>query len=99
MNLSHRSQMQSVTVTLPKEIIKEADALFPDMDISALTLQLLGKYIRHQKNKHLKKQYTQYYQSLTDEDRAEEKELLSDFSALDREVNAFIEAEEINGSS
>ena len=90
---------QSIVLKLPAQIAKEAEALFPRMDLNALTLMLLEKYLRHQKRKLLAQQYRQYYQTLSDEDRAEEKQIVADFAALENEVNAFIEAEEINGGS
>ena len=99
MNASSEMRTQSIILTLPAQIIKEADSLFPRVDLGALTVMLLEKYLRHQKRKLLAQQYRQYYQTLADEDRAEEKHMLTDFAALENEVNAFIEAEEANGSS
>ncbi|MCI0691720.1 hypothetical protein L0337_06885 [candidate division KSB1 bacterium] len=90
---------QSIVLKLPAQIAKEAEVLFPQMDLNALTLMLLEKYLRHQKRKLLAQQYRQYYQTLSDDDRAEEKQMLADFATLEDEVNAFIEAEEVNGGS
>ena len=99
MNLSTEARTQSIILTLPAQTIKEADSLFPRIDLGALSLMLLEKYLRHQKRKLLAQQYRQYYQTLADDDRSEEKQLLADFAALENEVNAFIEAEETNGGS
>lgn len=99
MNSFAEPHAQSISLTLPAEIVKEANSLFPQMDLRALTLKLLEKYLRHEKRKLLAQQYQQYYHSLTDEERTEEKELLADFAVLDGAVNAFIEAEEADGSA
>ena len=85
-------------MTLPAEIVKEADALVPHLDLAALSLSLLEKYLRHQRRKLLALQYQKYYEALSQEDRAEEEEILSDFAAFEAEIDAFIEAEEGNGS-
>jgi hypothetical protein len=90
---------QSIVLRLPAQIAKEAEVLFPRIDLNALTLMLLEKYLRHQKRKLFAQQYRQYYQTLSDEDRAEEKQALADFAALENEVNAFIEMEEASGGS
>ncbi len=99
MNSLPETRTQSIVLTLPSQIVKEADSLFPRADLGALALMLLEKYLRYQKQKLLAKQYREYYQTLTDDDRAEEKQMLTDFASLEAEVNAFIEAEETNGSS
>jgi hypothetical protein len=93
-------RVQNLTLTLPAQIVKEAEALFPNSDLSALALMLLEKYVRYQKRKLLAQQYQQYYQALTNADQTEEKQILAEFAALENEVNAFIEAEEeVNGGS
>ncbi|GEM_PF-2919274 len=99
MDLFTETNGQSIVLKLPAQIVKEAETLFPRMDLNALTLMLLEKYLRHQKRKLLTQRYGQYYQTLSDVDRAEEKQMLADFAMLENEVNAFIEAEEINGGS
>jgi len=99
MNSPRQSCAQSITLSVPTQIVKDANALFPQTDIGGLILTLLEKYVRFQKRKLLAQQYQQYYQSLTEEDRTEEKEMLADFAALEAEVNAFIESEEVNGDS
>jgi hypothetical protein len=98
MSVSSEMRTQSIMLTVPAQIIKEADSLFPRVDLGALTVMLLEKYLRHQKRKLLAQQYRQYYQTLADEDRVEEKQMLTDFAAWENEVNSFIEAEETNGS-
>ncbi|MCG3118066.1 MAG: hypothetical protein ALAOOOJD_00200 [bacterium] len=99
MQASTAMNKQSIVLNLPAQIVKDAETLFPRLDLNALTVMLLEKYLRHQKRKLLAQQYQQYYQTLTDDDRAEEKQTLADFIALENEVNAFIEGEETNGSS
>jgi len=100
MTSSAEIRVQNLTLTLPAQIVKEADALFPHGDLSALALMLLEKYVRYQKRKLLAQQYQQYYQALTNADQTEEKQVLAEFAALENEVNAFIEAEEeVNGGS
>lgn len=100
MTSSAEIRVQNLTLTLPAQIVKEADALFPNSDLSALALMLLEKYVRYQKRKLLAQQYQQYYQALTNADQTEEKQILAEFAALENEVNAFIEAEEeVNGGS
>jgi hypothetical protein len=98
MNSLAKTHAQSLVLTLPAQIVNEADSLLPQVDLSAFTLMLLEKYLRYQKRKFLAKQYQQYYQSLTADERAEEKEMLADFIALESEVNAFMEAEEADGN-
>jgi hypothetical protein len=99
MNSPIEARAQSIILTLPAQIVKEADSLVPRIDIGSLTVMLLEKYLRYQKRKLLAQQYREYYQALTDDDRAEDGHLLADFAALENEVNVFIEAEEANGSS
>lgn len=98
MSSSNGMSAQSITLTLPAQTVKEAAALFPQVDLGALALMLVEKYLKSQKRKFLAQQYQKYYQSLTDDERVEEKEMLADFAALENEVNAFIEAEEADGN-
>lgn len=95
---STQSRAQSLTLTLPAEIVREAALLFPSLDLGVLSLTLLEKYVRFHKRRILAQQYQSYYESLSNEDLAEEKEMMADFAAIEGEVNAFIEAEEANGS-
>jgi len=86
MNSSPETRTQSIILTLPSQIVKEADSLFPRADLGALALMLLEKYLRYQKRKLLAKQYREYYETLTDDDRAEEEQMLADFAALENSV-------------
>ena len=86
MSVSSEMHTQSIMLTVPAQIIKDADSLFPRVDLGALTVMLLEKYLRHQKRKILAQKYQQYYQTLADEDRAEEKQMPTDFAAMDKPI-------------
>lgn len=99
MHPSSEMPVKDIVVTLPSKIVQEAEAIFPRLDVGALALTLLEKYLLHQKRKLLAQQYRQYYQSIGPDDLTEEKQMLIDFTILENEVNTFIEAAEANGDS
>jgi len=96
---STEMSVKSIVVTLPSKIVREAETIFPRLDVGALALTLLEKYLLHQKRKLLAQQYRQYYQNMEPDDLVEEKQMLADFAILENEVSTFIEAEEANGGS
>ena len=99
MHPSTEMPVKDIVVTLPSKIVQEAEAIFPRLDVGALALTLLEKYLLHQKRKLLAQQYRQYYQNMGTDDLIEEKQMFADFAILENEVNTFIQAEEANGGS
>lgn len=90
---------KNIVVTLPSKIVQEAETIFPRLDVGALALTLLEKYLLYQKRKLLAQQYRQYYQNMGTDDLIEEKQMFADFAILENEVNTFIQAAEANGGS
>jgi hypothetical protein len=77
----------AVEIRVPKALLDRVD-VHGAQESRELVTFLLERYAQDREKTRRVEAYRRYYESRTDEDRSEEAELLSDFSASDAEVNA-----------
>ena len=93
---SGRGQYQVVSVSLPRDLVKRADALIPKTRRSRVITNMLTSFLDSISRKQLEREYVRYYTQRSDQEAKEERDLLSEWRLSDEEAWAILEKEELS---
>ena len=92
-----RGQFAVVSVSLPRDLVKRANALIPKKRRSRVITSMLTAFLDSVARKQLERDYAVYYSGRSDREAKEERELLSEWKLSDQEAWEILEAEEASG--
>jgi metal-responsive CopG/Arc/MetJ family transcriptional regulator len=92
-----RRQYEIVSVSLPRDLVKRANAVIPKARRSRVITSMLTAFLDSVARKQLERDYAAYYNQRSDREAKEERELLSDWKLSDQEAWEILEAEEASG--
>jgi metal-responsive CopG/Arc/MetJ family transcriptional regulator len=92
-----RRQYEVVSVSLPRDLVKRANAVIPKARRSRVITSMLTAFLDSVERKQLERDYAAYYSQRTDREAKDERELLSEWQLSDQEAWEILEAEEASG--
>jgi metal-responsive CopG/Arc/MetJ family transcriptional regulator len=92
-----RRQYEVVSVSLPRELVKRANAVIPKARRSRVITSMLTAFLDSVARKQLERDYAAYYSQRSEREAKEERELLGDWKLSDQEAWEILEAEEASG--
>ena len=92
-----RRQYEVVSVSLPRELVKRANAVIPKARRSRVITSMLTAFLDSVDRKQLERDYAAYYSRRSDREAKEERALLSEWKLSDQEAWEILEAEEASG--
>jgi metal-responsive CopG/Arc/MetJ family transcriptional regulator len=92
-----RRQYEVVSVSLPRDLVKRANAVIPKARRSRVITSMLTAFLDSVARKQLERDYAAYYNQRSDREAKEERELLSEWKLSDQEAWEILEAEEASG--
>lgn len=92
-----RRRYEVVSVSLPRDLVKRANAVIPKARRSRVITSMLTAFLDSVARKQLERDYAAYYNQRSDREAKEERELLSDWKLSDQEAWEILEAEEASG--
>jgi metal-responsive CopG/Arc/MetJ family transcriptional regulator len=93
---SSRGQYQVVSVSLPRDLVKRANALIPKTRRSRVITNMLTSFLDSISRKQLEREYVRYYTQRSDREAEEERDLLVEWKLSDTEAWAILEKEELS---
>jgi metal-responsive CopG/Arc/MetJ family transcriptional regulator len=93
---SGRGRYQVVSVSLPRDLVKRADALIPKTRRSRVITKMLTSFLDSISRKQLEHEYVRYYTHRSDREAEEERDLLVEWKLSDTEAWAILEKEELS---
>ena len=94
---SSRGRRQVVSVSLPQDLVKRANALIPKTRRSRVITNMLTSFLDSISRKQLEREYAAYYAQRSDCEAKEERDLLSEWQLSDEEAWEILEMEETGG--
>lgn len=88
-----------VSVSLPRDLVKRANALVPKTQRSRVIANVLTTFLDSIERKQLERKYEAYYNQRTAREAQEELDILSEWELTDNEAWAILEKEEASGRS
>jgi metal-responsive CopG/Arc/MetJ family transcriptional regulator len=95
--LSKRAQYAVVSVSLPRDLVKRANALIPKTRRSRVITQMLTSFLDSIARKKLEQEYLAYYSQRSDREAQEERDVLAEWEFSDEEAWAILEKEVSSG--
>ncbi len=92
-----RGQYEVVSVSLPKDLVKRANAVIPKARRSRIIANMLTSFLDSISRKQLEREYERYYAQRSAREEQEERDLLSEWELSDEEAWAILEKEESSG--
>ena len=92
-----REPYEVVSVSLPKNLVKRANALIPKKRRSRIIAEVLTAFLDSISRKRLEREYEEYYRNRSDREVQEERDLLAEWELSDEEAWAILEKEESSG--
>jgi len=92
-----RRQYEVVSVSLPRDLVKRANAVIPKARRSRVITSMLTAFLDSVARKQLERDYAAYYSRRSDREATEERELLSEWKLSDQEAWEILEMEEASG--
>jgi metal-responsive CopG/Arc/MetJ family transcriptional regulator len=90
-------RFEVISVSLPRDLIKRANALIPKTQRSRVISEVLAKFLDSASRKQLEREYLDYYAQRSARETLEERDLLVEWSLSDEEAWAILEKEEPSG--
>ena len=94
---TRRAQYEVVSVSLPKDLVKRANALIPKTRRSRVITNVLTAFLDSISRKKLEREYLAYYSQRSAQEAQEERDLLADWELSEEEAWAIREKEEASG--
>jgi len=94
---TRREPYEVVSVSLPRDLVKRANALIPKTQRSRVIANVLTAFLDSIARKQLAREYEAYYSQRTAHETQEERDLLSEWKLSDDEAWAILEKEEASG--
>jgi len=92
-----RGRYEVVSVSLPRDLVKRANALIPKARRSRAIANMLTAFLDSISRKQLEREYVAYYTQRSAREAQEERDLLSEWEPSDEEAWAILEEEELSG--
>lgn len=92
-----RGQHEVVSVSLPRDLVKRANALIPQTRRSRVITNMLTAFLDSVERKKLERDYAAYYTQRPARESEEERDLLAEWKMSDEEAWAILEKEELSG--
>ena len=92
-----RGQHEVVSVSLPRDLVKRANALITKTRRSRVITNMLTAFLDSVERKKLERDYAAYYTQRPARESEEERDLLAEWKMSDEEAWAILEKEEIRG--
>ena len=92
-----RRQYEVVSVSLPRDLVKRANAVIPKARRSRVITSMLTAFLDSVARKQLERDYAAYYNQRSDREAKEEREMLSEWKLSDQEAWEILEMEEAGG--
>ena len=92
-----RGQHEVVSVSLPRDLVKRANALIPKTRRSRVITNMLTAFLDSVERKKLERDYAAYYTQRPARESEEERDLLAEWKMSDEEAWAILEKEETRG--
>ena len=92
-----RGQYEVVSVSLPRDLVKRANALIPKSRRSRVITDVLTAFLDSISRKQLEREYEAYYTQRSAREAQEERDLLAEWELSDAEAWAILEKESSRG--
>lgn len=92
-----RGQHEVVSISLPRDLVKRANALIPKTRRSRVITNMLTAFLDSVERKKLEREYAAYYAQRSARESDEERDLLAEWKMSDDEAWAILEKEESSG--
>ena len=92
-----RRQYEVVSVSLPRELVKRANAIIPKARRSRVITNMLTAFLESVSRQQMEKDYADYYSQRSGRDVEAERDLLADWQLSDSEAWNILEKEESRG--
>ena len=92
-----RRQYEVVSVSLPRDLVKRANAVIPKSRRSRVITTMLTAFLDSVARKQLERDYAAYYSRRSGREAREERDLLSEWKLSDQEAWEILAAEEASG--
>jgi len=92
-----RGQYEVVSVSLPRDLVKRANALIPKTRRSRIIANMLTTFLDAISRKQLEHEYEAYYTRRSAREAQDERNLLAEWELSDEEAWAILEKEESSG--
>jgi len=92
-----RGQYEVVSVSLPRDLVKRANALIPKSRRSRVITDVLTAFLDSISRKQLEREYEAYYTQRSAREAQEERDLLAEWELSDAEAWAILEKETARG--
>jgi metal-responsive CopG/Arc/MetJ family transcriptional regulator len=89
-----RRKYEVVSVSLPRDLVKRANAVIPKARRSRVITSMLTAFFDSVARQQLERDYAAYYSLRSDPETKEERELLSEWKLSDQEAWEILETEE-----
>ena len=94
---ARRAQYEVVSVSLPKDLVKRANALIPKTRRSRVITEVLTSFLDSISRKKLEREYVAYYTQRSEREAQEERDVLAEWELSDEEAWAILGKEEPSG--
>jgi metal-responsive CopG/Arc/MetJ family transcriptional regulator len=92
-----RRQYEVVSVSLPRELVRRANAVIPKARRSRVIAHMLTSFLGSIERKQMERAYENYYSQRSGREAKDERDLLADWKVSDDEAWAMLEKDELNG--
>ena len=86
-----RRQYEVVSVSLPRDLVKRANAVIPKARRSRVITNMLTAFLDSVSRKQMENHYAEYYSQRSASDVEEERDLLADWQLSDSEAWSILE--------
>jgi metal-responsive CopG/Arc/MetJ family transcriptional regulator len=94
---STKRKYEVVSVSLPRDLVKRANAVIPKARRSRVITTMLTAFLDSVSRKQMEHEYARYYAQRSDREAQEERDLLTEWKLSDDEAWAILEREESSG--
>ena len=92
-----RRQYEVVSVSLPRELVRRANAVIPKARRSRVITHMLTSFLGSIERKQIEQAYETYYSQRSGREAKEERDLLADWKLSDDEAWAILEKDDQHG--
>ena len=92
-----RRQYEVVSVSLPRDLVRRANAFIPKARRSRVITRMLTSFLGSIERKQTERAYETYYSRRSEREAKEERDLLADWKLTDGEAWAILEQDDLNG--
>ena len=94
---SAKRKYEVVSVSLPQDLVKRANAVIPKARRSRIITNILEAFLDSVSRKQMEREYARYYAQRTQREAQEERDMLNDWRLSDDEAWAILEKEGPSG--